>query len=115
MVNNVVRNVFGGNHDPFEMVDNRFNSLMMRPSYPPFPDFGSSISQMFSPQALMGGFPGNISGNVSYSSSVMSISHDINGRPQIYQASESSRVGPQGVRETRSSVRDSASGKPLKI
>lgn len=106
--------MFGGARpDPFGMMDNMLKPMMMRPFG--FGDFQSQMQDLtsfMSPHSMMisstNGFPG---GNFSYSSSVTSITTDANGRPLVYEASESSRVGPNGVKETRSSVRDSASGK----
>ncbi|KAK6630447.1 hypothetical protein RUM43_014792 [Polyplax serrata] len=47
----------------------------------------------------------------SYSSStVMTMSSGPDGRPQVYQASHSTRTGPGGVRETQKSVCDSRTG-----
>lgn len=44
------------------------------------------------------------------SSSVISMSHGPDGRPQVYQATSSTKTGPGGVRETRKTVQDSRSG-----
>lgn len=44
------------------------------------------------------------------SSSVMTYTTDESGRPQVYQASSSTRTAPGGVKETRRSVQDSRSG-----
>lgn len=44
------------------------------------------------------------------SSSVISMSSGPDGRPQIYQASSSTKTGPGGIRETRRSVQDSVNG-----
>jgi len=44
------------------------------------------------------------------SSSVMSMSTDMSGRPQIYESSHSTLSAPGGVKETRSSMRDSRTG-----
>ncbi|KRF79426.1 myeloid leukemia factor isoform X4 [Drosophila virilis] len=43
-------------------------------------------------------------------STVMTMSSGPDGRPQIYQASTSTKTGPGGVRETRKTVQDSRSG-----
>lgn len=40
----------------------------------------------------------------------MTMSSGPDGRPQIYQASTSTKTGPGGVRETRKTVQDSRSG-----
>uniref|UniRef100_A0A224Z4I6 Myeloid leukemia factor 1 n=1 Tax=Rhipicephalus zambeziensis TaxID=60191 RepID=A0A224Z4I6_9ACAR len=44
------------------------------------------------------------------SSSVMTMTTDENGRPQVYQATQSTRTAPGGVKETRRSLQDSRSG-----
>ncbi|XP_055902558.1 myeloid leukemia factor isoform X1 [Eupeodes corollae] len=44
------------------------------------------------------------------SSSVISMSSGPDGRPQIYQATSSTKTGPGGIRETRKIVQDSSSG-----
>lgn len=44
------------------------------------------------------------------SSSVISMSSGPDGRPQIYQATSSTKTGPGGIRETRKTVQDSSSG-----
>lgn len=50
-------------------------------------------------------------GGASYcQSTVMTMSSGPDGRPQIYQASTSSKTGPGGVRETRRTVQDSRTG-----
>jgi myeloid leukemia factor 1 len=50
-------------------------------------------------------------GGTSFSSSsVITMSSGPDGRPQIYQASQSTKTGPGGVRETRKTVQDSLNG-----
>ncbi|XP_076320637.1 myeloid leukemia factor 1-like [Tachypleus tridentatus] len=44
------------------------------------------------------------------SSSVMTYTTDETGRPQLYQASSSTRTAPGGVKETRKTLQDSRSG-----
>lgn len=44
------------------------------------------------------------------SSSVISMSHGPDGRPQVYQATSSTKTGPGGLRETQKTVQDSRSG-----
>ncbi|XP_033253833.1 myeloid leukemia factor-like isoform X7 [Drosophila miranda] len=43
-------------------------------------------------------------------STVMTMSSGPDGRPQIYQASTSTKTGPGGIRETRKTVQDSRTG-----
>lgn len=50
-------------------------------------------------------------GATSYSSSqIVSMTHGADGRPQVYQASSSTKTGPGGIRETQKTVQDSRSG-----
>lgn len=44
------------------------------------------------------------------SSSVITMSHGPDGKPQVYQASSSTKTGPGGLRETQRTVQDSRSG-----
>jgi hypothetical protein len=72
----------------------------LMPSPAMFPTSSMSFSHHMSPQYS----------SYSTSSSVISMTTDMSGRPQIYESSHSSHAGPGGVRETTSSVRDSRSG-----
>lgn len=56
------------------------------------------------------GMDGSGMGPSFCSSSVISMSHGPDGRPQIYQASSSTKTGPGGLRETQKTVQDSRSG-----
>ncbi|XP_076306617.1 uncharacterized protein LOC143223077 [Tachypleus tridentatus] len=73
--------------------------------------FGSSVfsnmGNLFSNFELMAQNP---NAHCYSSSSVMSYSTDEMGKPQIYQASSSTKTGPGGIKETRRSVHDSRSG-----
>lgn len=44
------------------------------------------------------------------SSRVVSMSHGPDGRPQVYQATSSTKTGPNGIRETQRTVQDSRTG-----
>lgn len=44
------------------------------------------------------------------SSSVISMTHGPDGKPQVYQATSSTKTGPGGLRETQKTVQDSRSG-----
>ena len=95
-------NFFGGGFgfmmDPFAMLNSAFESF----------DHMSALANPNNIHAMaqnMGSSPGSY-----FSSTVVSMTNDGSGRPQIYEATSSQRVGPDGVRETQSSVRDSASG-----
>lgn len=53
---------------------------------------------------------GNNPGAAYCSSSVITMSSGPDGRPQIYQATSSTKTGPGGIRETRRTVQDSVNG-----
>lgn len=53
---------------------------------------------------------GEMDGTSFCSSSVISMSHGPDGRPQVYQATSSTKTGPGGLRETQKTVQDSRSG-----
>jgi len=77
--------------------------------FPNVDDMFSSFNQM----GQMGqiGQMGNDPNNHSFvSHSVMTYTTDGTGRPQVYQASSSTRTAPGGVKETRRSVQDSRTG-----
>ena len=99
---------------------------MMGPS--PFGLMGSMNNQMqlmqnphrMNNQLSMFGAPGNMSmmsfsnmpgQSVSYSSKVMTFSSDGTGRPQVFEQTSSQICGPNGIRETKETVRDSRTGK----
>ena len=44
------------------------------------------------------------------SSTVMTMSNGPDGRPQVYQATQSTRTAPGGIKETKKSVSDSRTG-----
>lgn len=50
------------------------------------------------------------SGHSFSSSSMITMTNSGDGRPQVYQESMSTRVGPGGIKETKKSVSDSRSG-----
>ncbi|XP_014262123.1 myeloid leukemia factor isoform X2 [Cimex lectularius] len=52
----------------------------------------------------------NASGHMTSMSTVMTMTQGPDGRPQVYQASTSTRQGPGGVRETKKTVADSRTG-----
>ncbi|XP_054269185.1 myeloid leukemia factor-like isoform X2 [Macrosteles quadrilineatus] len=69
--------------------------------------FGFPSMNMFQSMDPMGNNPACH----SYSSStVMTMTNGPDGRPQVYQASQSVRQGPGGVKETKKSVADSRTG-----
>ncbi|XP_076805768.1 myeloid leukemia factor 2-like [Clavelina lepadiformis] len=80
---------FGGMGSMFDRMNPLMNNIQ------------GSMQMMSSSQ----GMPGS-----SFQSSYTSISYGGNGQPQVYQATSSTRVGQDGVKETQKSERNSASG-----
>lgn len=84
------------------------------------PSFGNNsmgllpTSRFVMPQMnrLLSAPPMGISSSSSYStsSSVFCMSNDGSGQPLVYKETSSVRTGPNGVKETRRTVEDSASG-----
>lgn len=111
MMNSMMRNMFCDmpsipSADPFGL--NMMSSSMAMNPFSRLNSFFPSTAMSLHPSLLdMSG-----SGSQSYycSSSVMSMSTDFSGRPRIYESTQSTRSAPGGLRETRSTVRDSASG-----
>ncbi|XP_032307067.1 myeloid leukemia factor isoform X2 [Drosophila ananassae] len=102
--------------DPF-MQGNPFdagfpqNALMERPqmgAMAPMGLFGMPMMPNFN--RLLNVDIGGNSGASFCQSTVMTMSSGPDGRPQIYQASTSTKTGPGGVRETRKTVQDSRTG-----
>ncbi|XP_055855541.1 myeloid leukemia factor isoform X2 [Episyrphus balteatus] len=109
---------------------NRFMNNMMMPDpfnmLTPFDGGFNGNNSMMERVPMLGGglfgFPGmpNMNRLISTdignngasfcSSSVISMSSGPDGRPQIYQATSSTKTGPGGIRETRKTVQDSSSG-----
>lgn len=89
-------------HDPFSMAP-----FAMRPpqlNFPVMPNMMPNMMTMMNP-ASMSNSPGTF-----VSSSFVSFSNDGVNPPQVYEQTNSNRVGPGGVREERRTVRDSRSG-----
>lgn len=86
------------NH-PQQQLQPAFSGGMMPFGFPPMPNMNRLLSG-----------DGMDPGASFCSSSVISMSHGPDGRPQVYQASSSTRNGPGGLRETQRTVQDSRSG-----
>lgn len=101
---------FGGMFGGHRAIQTQNQANGMGNSLMPF-GFGGSLfpnmDDMFATFNQVGNDPNNHS---FVSHSVMSYSTDETGRPQMYQASSSTRTAPGGVKETRRSVQDSRSG-----
>ncbi|XP_036333653.1 myeloid leukemia factor isoform X1 [Rhagoletis pomonella] len=104
--------------DPFNMLapfDSGFqqNALMERGN----PHAGNPMGGLFGfppmpniNRLLSAGNIGSPNGPSYCSSSVITMSSGPDGRPQIYQATSSTKTGPGGIRETRKTVEDSRRG-----
>lgn len=69
-----------------------------------------NINRLLNTQMMPDGH-GHHGGGTSYSSSqIISMTNGPDGRPQVYQASSSTKTGPGGIRETQKTVQDSRSG-----
>ncbi|XP_015521750.1 myeloid leukemia factor isoform X2 [Neodiprion pinetum] len=94
----------GSNH---HRVNSRHNEMQMMPfGFPPMPAF--NMNRVFADYGNMG--PNNGNCHSFMSSSVMTMTSGPDGRPQVYQASSSTRTAPGGVKETKKTVCDSRTG-----
>lgn len=109
--------------DVFSHVDQIMNQFMMSPfsapafRIPSIQPFGLDANQsslmphtMHTSQSLQMS-PFSSMGLSSFSTSVFSMTTDEHGRPQVYQETRSQRCGPDGVRETKATIRDSRTGR----
>uniref|UniRef100_A0A0A1X6S7 Myeloid leukemia factor n=1 Tax=Zeugodacus cucurbitae TaxID=28588 RepID=A0A0A1X6S7_ZEUCU len=103
--------------DPFNMLapfDNGFqqNALMERGNPHAVNPMGGlfGFPAMPNMNRLLSADIGTPNGASYCSSSVITMSSGPDGRPQIYQATTSTKTGPGGVRETRKTVEDSRRG-----
>jgi len=135
MMNSMLRNMMGGAApmlpDPFEMLGGMASPFgmagmaPMMPPMPPFPRHGHNSTSHHHTHTTAG-MPGQVQSYSSYnssdpfnggrsfssySSSFVSMTNGFNGRPHVYEATSSSYVAPDGVRETKQSVRDSRTGR----
>ncbi|CAH1996057.1 unnamed protein product [Acanthoscelides obtectus] len=96
----------GSMYDDFEnraLVHHRHNALMSPFGMPMMPNFNRLLSGSLDSM--------NHPGNFSSSSTVISMTSGPDGRPQqVYKATSSTRVGPDGIKETQKTVEDSATG-----
>ncbi|KAK0085686.1 hypothetical protein PV325_004632 [Microctonus aethiopoides] len=118
-MNNMMNSFFG---NPFGMMgpalmgpdahrrggrpDQRHNNQMMPFGFPQMPSF--NINGMIGGNFDDMTFGAN--GHGMTSTSIMRYTSGPDGRPQIYQASQSTRAAPGGVKETKQSVYDSTTG-----
>lgn len=86
-------------HNPMQLMNHRMNNQLAM--------FGNLGGPSNMTSFSMTSMPGQ---QVSYSSKVMTVSNDGSGRPQVYEQTSSQFCGPNGVRETKETVRDSKTG-----
>lgn len=105
-MNNMMNSFFS---DPFGMLSEsplsimgsrRSNSLM--PLMPPMP----SLNRLFTADLS----DGHMSAGSSFSSSTVVMSSGMNGSPQVYSSTSSTKIGPNGIKETRKTLQDSRTG-----
>ncbi|XP_077294386.1 myeloid leukemia factor-like isoform X2 [Arctopsyche grandis] len=124
--------LFGSMHDPNDMfmatymrqmrhMDNVMNSMFGDPFGNIMGDMGMPLSIMgppsahtammpFMPQMNMNRLMTGGMMNNSFSSSTIVMSNGPDGRPQVFSSTSSTKVGPNGVKETRQTVEDSRTG-----
>lgn len=86
----------GFQHQPMQHRQN----AMMPFGFPPMPNMNRLLS---------GEMP-EMDGSSFCSSRVVTMTQGPDGRPQMYQASSSTKTGPGGIRETQKTVQDSRTG-----
>jgi len=84
------------------------NSLMMTPHHGLTHHMPLTNMHHHQPNLTMNSY--NPASTFYCSSSVTTMTTDAHGRPQVYESTSSTRGGPGGTRETRSTVRDSSTG-----
>ena len=111
-MNNMMSGMMGGGlmgPSPFGMM-NQMNNQMQLMQNPH--QMGNQLSMFGAPGNMsMMSFSNMPGQSVSYSSKVMTFSSDGTGRPQVYEQTSSQVCGPNGIRETKETVRDSRTGK----
>ena len=116
-MNNMMNGMMGGGlmgPSPFGLMSSHMNSqmnnqmqLMQNPHR-----MGNQLSMFGGPSNMsMMSFSNMPGQSVSYSSKVMTFSSDGSGKPQVYEQTSSQVCGPNGIRETKETVRDSRTGK----
>ncbi|KAL0822046.1 hypothetical protein ABMA28_005416 [Loxostege sticticalis] len=102
MMNSLFSDPFGmlGGGGPLALTGPRHGSSLM-PFMPQMP----SLNRLFSAD-----MDGHMSAGSSFTSSTVVMSSGPNGKPQVYSSSSSTKVGPNGVKETRKTLQDSRTG-----
>ncbi|CAG4942694.1 unnamed protein product [Parnassius apollo] len=92
--------MFGGVGGPLAITGPRHGSSLM-PFMPQMP----SLNRLFS-----GDLDGHMGTGSSFSSSTVVMSSGPNGKPQVISSSSSTKIGPNGIKETRKTLQDSRTG-----
>lgn len=105
-MNNMMNSLFA---DPFGMFGGENHMAIMGPRHNtalmPFMPQMPSMNRLF--RDMDGG---NMSAGSSFSSSTVVMSSGPNGKPQVYSSTSSTKVGPNGIKETRKTLQDSRTG-----
>ncbi|CAG9788917.1 unnamed protein product [Diatraea saccharalis] len=104
MMNSLFSDPFGmlGGGGPLAITGPRHGSSLM-PFMPQMP----SLNRLFSG---ITDIDGHMSAGSSFSSSTVVMSSGPNGKPQVFSSSSSTKIGPNGVKETRKTLQDSRTG-----
>ncbi|XP_052743374.1 myeloid leukemia factor isoform X2 [Bicyclus anynana] len=104
-MNNMMNSLFS---DPFGMLGEGPLSIMggrrgnaMMPYMPQMPSINRLLADVTGGHGM---------GASSYSSSTVVMSSGPNGSPQVYSSTSSTKIGPNGVKETRNTLQDSRTG-----
>ncbi|XP_060804902.1 myeloid leukemia factor isoform X2 [Amyelois transitella] len=102
MMNSLFSDPFGmlGGGGPLALTGPRHGSALM-PFMPQMP----SLNRLFS-----GDMEGHMGMGSSFSSSTVIMSSGPNGKPQVYSSTSSTKIGPNGVKETKKTLQDSRTG-----
>ncbi|CAH2044207.1 unnamed protein product, partial [Iphiclides podalirius] len=105
-MNNMMNLLFS---DPFSMMGGGRALALSGPqhnnSLMPFMPQMPSLNRLFSAD-----LDGQMSAGSSFSSSTIVMSSGPNGKPQVFSSSSSTKIGPNGVKETRKTLQDTRTG-----
>ncbi|XP_053610231.1 myeloid leukemia factor isoform X2 [Plodia interpunctella] len=102
MMNSMFSDPFGmlGGGGPLALTGPRHGNALM-PFMPQMP----SLTRLFS-----GNIEGNMGAGSSFTSSTVIMSSGPNGKPQVYSTTSSTKIGPNGLKETKKTLQDSRTG-----
>ncbi|XP_068617651.1 myeloid leukemia factor isoform X2 [Battus philenor] len=107
-MNNMMNSLFS---DPFSMlggagplaITGAGHGTSLMPFMPQMP----SLNRLFTGNF---GLDGHMGASSSFSSSTIVMSSGPNGKPQVISSSSSTKIGPNGIKETRKTLQDSRTG-----